>query len=132
SCWIRYRLLRCASRRIVDFLPEGALDRLARARERDATPCATHEHRLCGTWAILLLGADAVPHTGVIKLPRGGRVGEQRIDRRCKFALGADVFDRCDNLNAMIEIARHEISTSHVEPAAIAGLEMKEPAVLEE
>src|SRR5581483_8324087 len=103
---------------------------LARARERDATPRAPHEHRLSRTWPVLLLRPDAVP--GVVELPGRRGVREQGVDRGRDLALGADVLERDDDLDAVVEVARHEVRAPEIEPVLVAGLEVEEPAVLEE
>ena len=59
-------------------------------------------------------------------------VGEQRVEGRRELGLERDVLDRHDHLDAVVEVARHQVGAAHVRRAAVARLEQEQAAVLEE
>ena len=73
-----------------------------------------------------------MPHTSGVQLPGRRRVGEQSVERRGQLALRPEVLDRSDDLDAMIEVPRHQIGAAEVEAAALACFKMEDAAVLEE
>ncbi len=79
-----------------------------------------------------LLGDDAMPGAVGLELPRLRVVGEQRLQDRLDLVPHVRVLDRHDHLDAVVEVARHQVGAAEEVRPLVARLEAVEPAVLEE
>ena len=66
------------------------------------------------------------------QLPGLGVVGEQRLEDRLELVAHVRVLDRHDDLDPVVEVARHQVGAAEQVRRSLAGLEAEEPAVLEE
>src|SRR5919197_932929 len=93
--------------------------------ERDAATRSTHQDRLRRARPVLLLRSQAMPHPARIEFPGGRGVREQRLERPRELRLDPDVADGRNDLDAVVEVARHQVGAAEVIRAVVAGLEDK-------
>ena len=77
-------------------------------------------------------GSDAHPLARRLEHPGVRVVGERAVEDRVDLLANAGVLDRHEHLDAMVEVALHEIRASDVRRDALVGLERVDAAVLEE
>jgi hypothetical protein len=75
---------------------------------------------------------DPLPAPVAPKFPCGGVIGQHDVEERADPLLQLRILHGRHDLEAAIEIARHEIGTAYEVRDLLAGLKYKDPAVLEE
>ena len=98
---------------------------------RRARPGASHEHGLALLAAVALLRVKLHPATLGAELPRGGIVCEPDLEGAHDLLLRARVLHGCDQLDAMVEVTRHQVGAPKEELRLPVRFEDKEAAVLE-
>src|SRR6476619_8405754 len=106
--------------------------RLMRPGEPTGTFPAPHEPVRCDATPFALARLDALPRAFRVELPSLRVVGEQRFEDRLDLVAHVHVLHRDDDLDAVVEIARHQIGAPHRIRPLVAHLETDEPAVLED
>src|SRR5262249_49633997 len=91
-----------------------------------------HEHRLCGAAPLSLLGSEPLPGAVALQHPRLCVVREERLEDRFDLVPHVEVLDRNDDLDAVNEVARHDIGAAEEVGPLVVDLEAVEPAVLQE
>src|SRR4029078_6552638 len=81
---------------------------------------------------LALVGAPATPRPVRGQLPGRDVVGEDAVEQRDGLLALPPPLDRDEDLDAAIEVARHQVGAPEVELVRVAGLERVEAAVLEE
>src|ERR671937_609460 len=95
-------------------------------------PSTPHQHRLKIAAALSFFRAYAVPAPVGAKRPGEARVAHDRLERTDELLLRPCVLDRRDDLDPVIEVARHQIGSPEQVAGLAVRLEDEEPAVLEE
>src|SRR5262249_17826264 len=110
----------------------SALTPQSRRMPGRAGPGAAHEHGLTLLPSITLPRAKLHPASFRAQLPRGAVVGEPDVERADDLLLRPTVLDRSDELDSMVEVARHQVRAAEEELRLRAGVEDEEAAVLED
>src|SRR5690349_10285844 len=94
--------------------------------------CVAHQHDLARPAAVALFRAHLQPAPFGVQLPRRGVVSEQDVECALKLLLRACVLDGRDELDAVIEVSRHQVGASQEVGRRIPVVEHEQPAVFEE
>ncbi len=113
---------RSASRRLA-----ASGDGPARSRDR-----AAHHQSLCGDRAIVLLLSERVPGAVSVQLPRVVLSARSASNIAFDPLSRARVVHGHDDLDAVVEVARHQVGAADEVGRLVAGLEDEDAAVLEE
>ena len=115
------------ARRLANQRPRETM--LARLRSGAGAP---HQRAVQALARAPLLPANALPVPVGAQGPRPARVLHDRVERARQLALAAGVLDRHEDLDPVVEVARHQVGAAQQERALAVGLEDEEAAVLEE
>src|SRR5438067_9518936 len=100
--------------------------------ETSRSVAAPHEQRLGGAPAVALRRPQPLPASVRPQLPGLRVVRQERLEDRLQLVPCLRVLDRHDDLDAVVEVAGHQVGAAEQVRLAVAGLEAEEAAVLEE
>src|SRR4051812_32294142 len=105
---------------------------LPRPCEPAGALAATKEDGLGGAAALVRLGHEGAPGSRRPPPPGLRVVGEQRLEDRLDVGAYVCRLDGDDDLDPMVEVARHQVGAAEQVRLGVARLEAVEAAVLEE
>src|SRR5712691_10132497 len=94
-------------------------------RGATARPCAgaPHEHLLCRSPTLALLGTQLHPASFRAHLPRGRVVGQEDVEAAHELLLSPSILDWSDELDAMIQIPGHQVCAADQDRSLFPGVE---------
>src|SRR5262249_42426850 len=104
----------------------------ARKAASGSRECISHENGLSRAVPSALARSSALPAAVCIQIPRLAVVRQQNVENTRDVVLRSRIFDRDDDLDAVVEVPRHQIGAAEERRGVIRGLENEQSAVLEE